>query len=95
MSDRKSFSLEQVPPAEALEDLVASLFRGARYFVEAGIKKSDDDGVEVLELDAVATSYESGVPLRIVAEAKAGKNWGFPDAFKVLGWMQYLTPVIT
>ncbi len=85
-----AFSLDQVPHAEALEDLVAALFRSARYFVEARVtQRLEGGGTEILELDSVSTSYEGPIPDRVVAEAKSGK-WGFPDAFKVLRWMRYL-----
>jgi hypothetical protein len=70
-----------------LEDYVAALFQSARYFVEKNI--IERDFTEILELDTVATTYEESVPYWVLAEAKSG-DWGFPDIFKVIGWMRYL-----
>jgi hypothetical protein len=81
-------ALSQVPAAgRELEDYVAGLFQAAGYFVEKNVRERD--GTDVLELDAVATSYDAPTPAAILAEAKGG-HWGFPDLFKVAGWMQYL-----
>ncbi len=70
-----------------LEDYVAGLFQAAGYFVERGIHERAS--TDVLELDAVATRYDTPVPTSVLVEAKGGR-WGFPDIFKVVGWMQYL-----
>jgi hypothetical protein len=81
-------ALPSVPAAgRELEDYVAGLFQAAGYFVERGIHERSI--TDVLELDAVATSYESPVPTSILVEAKGGR-WGFPDVFKIVGWMHYL-----
>lgn len=69
------------------EDYVAGLFQAAGYFVERGIHERAF--TDVLELDVVATRYDGHIPLSVLAEAKGGQ-WGFPDLFKVAGWMQYL-----
>lgn len=70
-----------------LEDFVAGLFQAAGYFVERGIHERSF--TDVLELDVVATRYTEGEPSSVLVEAKGGR-WGFPDLFKVVGWMQYL-----
>lgn len=70
-----------------LEEYVAGLFQASGYFVEKNIRQREV--AEVLELDAVATSYDGPLPSSVLAEAKGGR-WGFPDLFKVAGWMQYL-----
>jgi hypothetical protein len=75
-----------VTPNE-LEEYVAALFMASRYFVEVGVTERDE--TSILELDAVATNYADAVPQMVIAEAKSG-GWGFPDLFKVIGWMQYL-----
>jgi len=85
MSERKSVTLEDFPrSAQELEDYVAALFQSARFFVEKNIEER-----EMLELDSVATSYEGPIPSLLLAEAKSG-DWGFPDIFKLIGWMKYL-----
>ncbi len=67
--------------------ILSALCCASRYFVETNI--IERDFTEILELDAVATSYEVSPPRSILAEAKGG-DWGFSDIFKVVGWMQYL-----
>jgi hypothetical protein len=80
--------LPAIPAAgRELEDYVAGLFQAAGYFVERGIHERA--GTDVLELDAVATRYDTPMPTSVLVEAKGGR-WGFPDLFKVVGWMQYL-----
>src|SRR3954468_17824052 len=81
-------ALSSIPDSgRELEDYVAGMFQAAGYFVEKNIRQREI--TDVLELDAVATSYEGAVPTSVLAEAKGGR-WGFPDLFKVAGWMQYL-----
>jgi hypothetical protein len=72
---------------DELEEYVAALFQSAGYFVEANVIERDE--TSILEIDAVATSYEDAVPRTVIAEAKSG-GWGFADLFKVIGWMRYL-----
>jgi hypothetical protein len=81
-------ALARVPQSgQELEDYVAGMFQAAGYFVEKNIRQRDV--TDVLELDAVATSYDGPLPTSVLAEAKGGR-WGFPDIFKVAGWMAYL-----
>jgi hypothetical protein len=80
--------LDDVPSAGSdLEDYVGALFQSAGYFVEKNLVERDPE--DVLELDIVATDYTTGRPVSVLAEAKGGK-WGYPDIFKVVGWMRYL-----
>jgi hypothetical protein len=84
----RTATLSDVPKSgHELEDYVSALFRASRYFVETNI--TERDFTEILELDAVATSYELDPPVSTLAEAKGG-DWGFSDIFKVVGWMRYL-----
>lgn len=81
-------TLSDVPgPGDDLEDYVAALFQSSGYFVEKRVVERDPD--DVLELDIVATDYHVDPPLTVLAEVKGG-GWGFPDVFKLVGWMQYL-----
>lgn len=83
-----SIALPLVPESgRELEDYVAGMLQAAGYFVEKNVRQRDV--TEVLELDAVATSYDGPRPTSVLAEAKGGR-WGFPDIFKVAGWMAYL-----
>jgi hypothetical protein len=89
VGDKKIVTLEDIPhKAVELEEYVAALFQAARYFVEKNVVEREP-GAEILELDAVATSYELSPPQSVIVEAKSG-GWGFADIFKVLGWMTYL-----
>jgi len=84
----ESIILPDIPTtATELEDYVAALFQAAGYFVQRGV--TERDPTDVLELDAVVTDYGSEPPRTIIAEAKSG-DWGYPDIFKLLGWMFYL-----
>lgn len=67
-----------------LEDYASALFQSAGYYVEKNITEEN-----ILELDAVATSYEAALPKEILVEAKSG-GWGYGDIFKLIGWMKYL-----
>lgn len=67
-----------------LEDYASALFQSAGYYVEKNITEEN-----VLELDAVATSYDTACPEEVLVEAKSG-DWGYGDIFKVIGWMKYL-----
>lgn len=82
-------TIEEVPqtPRE-LEEYVAALFQASGYYVEKSVVERDHPE-EVLELDVVATRYEDRFPVDRIIEAKSG-NWGYPDLFKVAGWMKYL-----
>jgi hypothetical protein len=83
-----TLSLPFIPDSgRDLEDYIAGMFQAAGYFVEKNIRQRDV--TEVLELDAVATSYDGPLPVSVLAEAKGGR-WGFPDVFKLAGWMSYL-----
>src|SRR5215468_3179515 len=81
-------ALPRIPASgRDLVDYVAGLFQTAGYFVERNVRQRDV--ADVLELDAVATSYDGPRPTCVLAEAKGGR-WGFTDIFKVAGWMAYL-----
>lgn len=85
----KTVTLGDVPTkAVELEEYVAALFQASRHFVEKQVIERETEA-EILELDAVATSYATGSPKSVLVEAKSG-DWGFADAFKVRGWMEYL-----
>src|SRR2546430_4004898 len=70
-----------------LEDCAAALFQASGHFVERNVVEKDT--TEILEMDAVATSYEGDKPTSVIAEAKSG-DWGYADLFKIYGWMHYL-----
>lgn len=86
--EKTTIELPDIPsqPTE-LEDCAAALFQASGHFVERNV--TEKDVTEVLEIDAVATSYDGDEPTSVIAEAKAGE-WGYSDIFKLYGWMHYL-----
>lgn len=79
--------LPELPTHDEFEDYTAALLRLGRYYIERNLAFRDIE--EILELDIVLTDYESEQPELQVVEVKSG-DWGFPDLFKVFGWMKYL-----
>ncbi len=80
--------LPKDPSEDQYEDLVAACLMANGYFIEPQITLTDG-GVEVFELDVVATPSNENYLNRVLLEAKSG-SWGFPDVFKVFGWTKYL-----
>ena len=81
--------LPQIPKDHNYEDFIAAHLNAEGYFLERGIHKRE--GEEILELDIVTNKYTSAGEIeKTFLEAKSGHKWGFPDIFKVKGWMVYL-----
>lgn len=76
--------LPDSPKGKEYEDYISALFQAAGYYIEKSISQES-----ILELDIIATDYESQVPECFLIEVKSG-GWGFKDIFKVKGWMVYL-----
>lgn len=79
--------LPNMPQGKEFEEGVSSLFQSAGYYIERNIIERDVE--EVLELDIITTDYNISPPEIKLLEVKSG-YWGFPDIFKVSGWMNYL-----
>jgi hypothetical protein len=79
--------LPALPSHDEFEDYTAALLRLGKYYVERNLAFRDIE--EILELDIVLTNYDSEQPDLQVVEVKSG-DWGFPDLFKVYGWMKFL-----
>jgi len=84
----KTITLPANPSDIQYEDFVAAFLLAAGYFIEPRLKFRDN-GVELLELDVVATPANEQYLNRILVEAKSG-GWGFSDFFKVFGWVTFL-----
>lgn len=57
--------------------------------MERGICKREEN--DILELDIVTNKFSKGKEVeKSLCEIKSG-GWGFPDIFKVRGWMDYLS----
>ena len=81
-------TLPKDPSEDQYEDLVSACLMANGYFVEPRITLTDG-GVEVFELDVVATPSNEHYLNRVLLEAKSG-GWGFPDVFKAFGWRTFL-----
>lgn len=80
-------SLKPIPRDECYEDFVAAQLNAGGYYLERNVVLRDK--TEVLELDIVSNKfYEADVDKSLI-EVKSG-GWGFPEIFKVKGWMDFL-----
>jgi len=76
-----------LPKGKEFEEYISAFFQSDGYYIERNIIEREAE--EVLELDIVTTDYCSSPPEIKLLEVKTG-DWGFPDLFKVRGWMDYL-----
>ena len=83
-----SVSLPEVPKEKEYEEYISAYLQSSGYYIERNIVQRDVE--EVLELDIILTDYVPADIGQVLVEIKSGKNWGFPDIFKVRGWMTYL-----
>lgn len=79
-------NLSSLPRDREFEEFLAAYFQCAGYYIERNIIERELE--EVLELDIILTNYNVSPPTISLAEAKSG-DWGFPDIFKIRGWMHY------
>lgn len=87
MKEEYTIDLPLIPKDFAYEDYVASILNAGGYYLERGIQKREKS--DILELDIVTNKFtETGVE-KIISEIKSG-DWGFPEIFKVRGWLDYL-----
>lgn len=82
-----SISLPDLPKGKEFEEYISAFFQSSGSYIERNIVERETE--EVLELDIVSTNYSSFLPEIKLVEVKSG-NWGFPDLFKIRGWMDYL-----
>ena len=83
-----SITLSDSPKGEEFEEYISAFFQSAgNYYIERKIVEREVE--EVLELDIIITDYDSLPPRIKLLEVKSG-DWGFPDLFKIRGWMDYL-----
>lgn len=82
-----SISLPDLPKGKEFEEYISAILQSGGNYIERSIIEREVE--EVLELDIIATDYISSPPEIKLIEVKSG-DWGFPDLFKVLGWMDYL-----
>jgi len=80
-------SLPEFPTGKEFEEYISAILQVSGNYIERNI--IDRQGVEVLELDIVATQYNNRLPDIRLFEVKS-KEWHFADLFKLRGWMDYL-----
>ncbi|MBY0506441.1 MAG: hypothetical protein K2X03_21160 [Bryobacteraceae bacterium] len=86
-SAKKAVALPAHPTDKEFEEDISAHFQCAGHYVERNIIERDIK--EVLELDIIATDYSLAPPDVRLIEIKGG-GWGFPEIFKVYGWLKYL-----
>lgn len=79
--------LPLIPKDFAYEDYVASVLNAGGYYLERGIHKRERN--DILELDIVTNKFTAIGIEKTISEIKSG-GWGFPEIFKVRGWLDYL-----
>ena len=79
--------LPLIPKEFSYEDYVSSVLNAGGYYLERGLHKREKN--DILELDIVTNKFTAKGVEKTISEIKSG-NWGFPDIFKVRGWMDYL-----
>lgn len=87
MKEDKKIHLPTLPKDDYYEDLVAALLCAGGYYIEKRIDLREP--TNVLELDVVTSKYYPDHVDKTLSEIKSA-GWGFPDVFKVRGWMDYL-----
>ena len=85
--DKKKIHLPDLPKDEYYEDLVAAFLCAGGYYIEKRIDLREP--TNVLELDVVTSKYYPDHVDKTLSEIKSA-GWGFPDIFKVKGWLDYL-----
>jgi hypothetical protein len=86
-STKTSIELPKQPKEKEFEEYVAAFLQCAGLYIERNIVERDIR--EVLELDVIASNYDQCPPDIRLIEIKSG-GWGFPEVFKIFGWLKYL-----
>ena len=81
--------LPEFPKDKEFEEYIASVLHSCRpCFIERNLVDKEVD--EILELDIIYYSFNyDKAPDVYLVEIKSG-DWGFPEIFKIRGWMHYL-----
>lgn len=84
----KSLQLPSIPKDCYYEDYVAAILSAGGYFLDRSVHRTED-GLDLLELDVVASKFAPDHYENTIIEVKSG-GWGIKDLFKVNGWLNYL-----
>lgn len=79
--------LPDIPKEYFYEDYLAAYLQASGIYIERSLVHKEVD--EIMELDIVASDIHSNNIEKYLIEIKSGK-WGYPDLFKVKGWMSFL-----
>ena len=83
-----TLQLPTLPKDSYYEDYVAAILNAGGYYLDRSVHRTED-GLDLLELDVVATKFEAEHYEDTIVEVKSG-GWGIKDLFKVNGWLTYL-----
>ena len=83
-----TLQLPSIPKDCYYEDYVAAILNAGGYYLDRSVHRTED-GLDLLELDVVATKFEIDHYKTTIVEVKSG-GWGIKDLFKVNGWLNYL-----
>lgn len=84
-----TLQLPQIPKDCYYEDYVAAILNAGGYYLDRSVHRTED-GLDLLELDVVATKFEPDHYENTIIEVKSG-GWGIKDLFKVNGWLNFLS----
>lgn len=79
--------LPDIPKDYLYEDYIAAYLQASGIYIERSLIHKEID--EIMELDIVASDIHNDTVEKCLIEIKSGK-WGYPDLFKVKGWMSFL-----
>lgn len=82
-----AISLPDFPTDHEFEEYISAFFQASGLFVERNLIQREKE--EILELDIISTFYAKSEIGMTLVEVKSG-GWGYPDLFKLLGWINYL-----
>lgn len=89
MEDKNvTLQLPSIPKDCYYEDYVAAILNAGGYYLDRSVHRTED-GLDLLELDVVATKYGADYYEETIIEVKSG-GWGIKDLFKVKGWLNFL-----
>jgi len=83
-----TLQLPSIPKDCYYEDYVAAILNAGGYYLDRSVHRTED-GLDLLELDVVATKYGADYYEETIIEVKSG-GWGIKDLFKVNGWLNFL-----
>lgn len=84
-----TLQLPQIPKDCYYEDYVAAILNAGGYYLDRSVHRTED-GLDLLELDVVATKFVSDHYENTIIEVKSG-GWGIKDLFKINGWLNFLS----